>query len=75
MQNSGKVRGFCRKIAMKSAKRRSTYPAVSFPPALDALVDAEVQEKGYSNHPEAMQSFSKYLQRAIAFEQKQRYGR
>lgn len=60
---------------MKSARRRTTYPAVSFPPELDALVDAEVQEKGYSNHPEAMQSFSKYLKRAIAFEQKQRYDR
>ena len=60
---------------MKHAKRRTRYPDVSFPPALDALVDAEVQDKGYSNNAEAMQAFTAYLRRAVAFEQKQRYGR
>ena len=44
-------------------------------PRVDAIVDAEVQEKGYSNHPEAMKAFSAYLRRAEAFERKQRFGR
>ena len=39
------------------------------------IVVAEVQEKGYSNHPEAMKAFSAYLRRAEAFERKQRFGR
>ncbi len=60
---------------MKIAKRRTTYPAISLPEALDAIVDAEVQDKGYSNHPEAMQAFSAYLRRAVAFERRQRFGR
>lgn len=60
---------------MKHAKRRTRYPEISLAPELDALVDAEVQDKGYSNNPDAMQAFSAYLRRAVAFEQKQRYGR
>lgn len=60
---------------MKIAKRRATYPAISLPAGLDAIVDAEVQDKGYSNHPEAMKEFSAYLRRAVAFEQRQRFGR
>lgn len=59
---------------MKQAKRRTRYPAISFSAELDAIVDAEVQEKGYSNNTEAMQAFSAYLNRAVAFERKQRYG-
>jgi len=46
---------------MKQAKRRTRYPEASLSPELDAIVDAEVQEKGYSNHPEAMKAFSAYL--------------
>jgi len=60
---------------MKTAKRRTSYPAISFPPELDAILDAEVQEQGYSNNPAAMQAFTRYLKRAVSFEQKQRYGR
>lgn len=60
---------------MKTAKRRTRYPAVSFPAELDAIVDAEVQDKGFSNHPDAMRAFSDYLQRAVRFELKQRHGR
>lgn len=60
---------------MKRAKRRTSYPEISLSEELDAIVDAEVQDKGYSNNPEAMKAFSAYLRRAVAFEQKQRYGR
>lgn len=60
--------------AMKAAKRRTRYPAISFPPELDAILDAEVQEQGYSNNPDGMKAFTRYLKRAVAFEQKQRYG-
>lgn len=60
---------------MKQAKRRTRYPEISFPAELDAIVDAEVQEKGYSNNTEAMKAFTAYLHRAVAFEQKQRHGR
>ena len=60
---------------MKQAKRRTRYPEASLSPELDAIVDAEVQEKGYSNHPEAMKAFSAYLRRAETFERKQRFGR
>jgi len=60
---------------MKQAKRRTRYPEISLSAELDAIVDAEVQDKGYSNNPEAMKAFSAYLVRAVAFEQKQRYGR
>lgn len=61
--------------AMKQARRRTRYPEASLPPKLDAIVDAEVQEKGFSNNPEAMKAFSAYLRRAVAFERKQRFGR
>ena len=57
---------------MKQAKRRTSYPEISLPTGLDAIVDAEVQDKGYSNHPEAMKEFSAYLRRAVAFERRQR---
>lgn len=60
---------------MKKAKCRTRYPEISLSAELDAIVDAEVQDKGYSNHPEAMKAFSAYLLRALAFERKQRYGR
>lgn len=60
---------------MKQAKRRTSYPFISLPASLDAAVDAEVQAQGYSTNPEAMKAFSAYLGRAVAFEQKQRYGR
>ncbi len=60
---------------MKQAKTRSRYPEMSLTAELAAIVDNEVQEKGYSNHPDAMKAISAYLRRAVAFEQKQRYGR
>lgn len=60
---------------MKPAKRRTTYPVISLPEGLDAIVDAEVQDKGYSNNPNALEAFTAYLRRAVAFERKQRYGR
>ncbi len=60
---------------MKQAKRKTRYPEISLPAELDAIVDAEIQDKGYSNNPDAMKAFSAYLRRAVAFEQKQRYGR
>lgn len=60
---------------MKQAKRRTTYPGISLSQELDSIVDAEVQDKGYSNNPDALKAFTAYLRRAVAFEQKQRYGR
>ena len=60
---------------MKTARRRTRYPYISLPATLDAVLDAEVQEKGYSSHPEGMQAFTAFLRRAVAFERKQRYGR
>lgn len=60
---------------MKQAKCRTTYPEISLSTELDAIVDAEVQDKGFSNNPQALKAFTAYLRRAVAFEQKQRYGR
>lgn len=60
---------------MKQAKRRMSYPEISLSAELDAIVDAEVQDKGFSNNPQALKALTAYLRRAVAFEQKQRYGR
>lgn len=49
--------------AMKAAKRRTRYPAISFPPNSTYRLDAEVQEQGYSNNPDGMKAFTRYLKR------------
>lgn len=60
---------------MKQAKKRTTYPNASMSPETDAIIDAEIEQQGYSNNPQAMKEFGDYLTRALSFERKRRYGK
>lgn len=60
---------------MKQAKKRTTYPNASMSPETDAIIDAEIEQQGYSNNPQAMKEFGDYLTRALNFERKRRYGK
>ncbi len=60
---------------MKTAKRRSTYPALSMAPEIQEVLDADIERQGYSNYPPAMEAWAAWLSRSIAFEHKQAIGR
>ncbi|KXB30085.1 MULTISPECIES: hypothetical protein [Dechloromonas] len=60
---------------MKQAKKRTTYPNASMSPETDAIIDAEIEQQGYSNNPQAMKEFGDYLTRALNFERKRRHGK
>ena len=60
---------------MKVAKRRSRYPNLSMPAEIQALVDADIEQQGYSSQPAAMAAWTLWLRRSIAFERKQAKGR
>lgn len=60
---------------MKTAKRRTNYPALSMSAEIQAVLDADIERQGYSNHPPAMQAWTEWLSRSLAFERKQATGR
>ena len=60
---------------MKVAKRRSRYPNLSMPAEIQVLVDADIEQQGYSSQPAAMAAWTQWLRRSIAFERKQSTGR
>ena len=60
---------------MKIAKRRYRYPALSMSPEIQAVLDADIESQGYSNYAPAMEAWSAWLARSIAFERRRAKGR
>lgn len=60
---------------MKIAKKRTSYPAVSLTQEAAKIIDADLEQQGYSNSSIGMREYGAYLRRAIAFERKRRTGR
>ncbi len=60
---------------MKIAKKRTAYPAISLSREAEQLIDADLEQQGYSNNSVGMREYGAYLRRAINFERKRRTGR
>lgn len=60
---------------MKKAKRRFKYPALSMAPEVQAVLDADIENQGYSNYAPAMEAWAAWLKRSIAFDRKRNTGR
>ena len=60
---------------MKIAKKRTTYPAASLSQEAEKIIDADLEQQGYSNNSIGMREYGAYLHRAITFERKRRTGK